>query len=211
MSKEHKHTWKRAWTRGTKFIGERCACEQQRERNTTKAEAKELVQRAALQEKRGVQINKVWRKIEKAGKRSNGSWGLETDALEGVVNRFEGDAKNGILSARVDDTMFCGADFKFIPHKMDDPKLGKEYWGTTVLYFGGCDGSFLEFFMYPGHVEGMLEVLTQIKAEQDRLNKEKEAAWKRQVAKAQRTKAASSKTGSSSARTVKRATKSTRG
>lgn len=60
-----------------------------------------------------------------------------------------------ISIARVDDDHFCGSDMVFIPHQ-DEHQL----WGITVLYIPQCTGEKpIKFFMYPGHVKGILQAL----------------------------------------------------
>lgn len=60
--------------------------------------------------------------------------------------------------ARIDDDHHCGSDLVFIEHRSE-----AYYWGTSVVVIPQCTGEApLRFFMYPGHMQNVLEAFAAI-------------------------------------------------
>ncbi len=64
-----------------------------------------------------------------------------------------------VRQCTVDCNSHAGATLFFIPHETED-----EYWGTSVIYVPQFDPP-AQFFLYPGHLDGLLEVLKGIKSQ----------------------------------------------
>lgn len=169
MTTKHKHYWKRAWTRGTDFIGERCQCSAERERKVTGKELKKLKKEHALMFARGTALHKLWHKLCKKF-HSDGKFKASGYDLICKLQRFM-KTHPDVLNARVDDDSHSGSDLFFIPHTYNSPKLGKEYWGTSVVYVPQNAGDPASFFLYPSHLNALILLLKQLQKKERDLNK----------------------------------------
>lgn len=78
---------------------------------------------------------------------------------------------NEMLYVRVDDDVHANSDLWFIPHRYEDPRLGKSYWGTSVLYIGQCSNDPpVVFFCYPHHMLALRDTVQEIAKQTARLN-----------------------------------------
>jgi hypothetical protein len=64
-----------------------------------------------------------------------------------------------------DDNHHCGSDLVLIEHKPQKPIKGKyEWFGITVVYIPQCSGEDpIQFFLYPGHQNGLERKLREIR------------------------------------------------
>lgn len=72
------------------------------------------------------------------------------------VGRFAEDNPN-IRIVGCDDSHHCGSDIVLIPHEDN-----KKYWGTTVLFIPQCTNEKNIFFLYPEHLDNLIEELKKI-------------------------------------------------
>jgi len=68
-----------------------------------------------------------------------------------------------IIVVGCDDAVFASSDIVLVPHEDNDG-----YWGTTVLFIPQCTTDKGQFFLYPNHLNNLLEVLQKIKEKQDK-------------------------------------------
>ena len=158
--RECKHRFKiNGWQLGKgPRIWEHCSrCQESRERPATKAEAKRLWARHRESERRCKEWNRLCRKfMKKFGCSGDSSNPFKYKGYE-LMKRVERFAQKNptIRIASVDDSYFSGSMIVFIPHECKE-----EYWGTTAVLIPQCSGEPpTEFFLYPGHVRGLIEVL----------------------------------------------------
>lgn len=161
----HEHAWTRAYTRGDRFVGERCTCGMERERSPTKAERREL----KLVWERGRAIHANWHRLVKRFKKSPTEWKMRGWDLIEALEEYT--AKHPqIRTVRVDDSHFSNSDLLLIPHCYDSKRLGCSYMGTTAVFVAQCAGDPpVEFFLYPGHLRHLIETLQEIEKEQNAL------------------------------------------
>jgi hypothetical protein len=110
--------------------------------------------------KKSATIHKVWhafqRKFFENGDGHTWKWtGYDlTCKVEKWAKRYPKD----VFSGHIDDSHFCSSDIYFILHRD-----GKKNQGTTVVVLTQCDEQPpCEFFMYPIHVKGMIDILSKI-------------------------------------------------
>ena len=68
-----------------------------------------------------------------------------------------------VIDVRCDDSVHAGSDLYLIPHENKD-----EYWGTTVLFIPQCTNVQNEFFLYPNHLNKLIEELKKIQQRQNK-------------------------------------------
>jgi len=61
----------------------------------------------------------------------------------------------------VDDNWHASSDLVLIPHESAD-----EYWGTSVVYLSQCSPDTNCFFLYPEHLDMLIEELLKIQQKQ---------------------------------------------
>lgn len=183
---EHAHKWERlgyrglTGARGKTFITFRCVtgeCREVHERPATEAERKKIHELWVRSERRHKLMHVAWRPIQKLLK----DFGTPTDQdtkvklsskLERLMERFP----EYVQYVRTDDDYHCGSDLFFVSHKYEDKKVGKGYWGTTVIYIAQCSPDPpVQFFLYPNHMLGLFDVAKRLVAETRRLNAGKKA------------------------------------
>jgi len=163
MKKECEHEFKPSaysgsWKKGT--IWEKCSkCgKENNERPMTKKELKKWVKMCKEQDRKCKEWNKLWHTF--SNKLSSPFKYKGYDLME-RVERF---AKKHptVKIAHVDDSYFSSSYIAFFPHECKD-----EYWGTTALLIPQCSGEpATAFFLYPGHVDGLIKVLQEIQKNQ---------------------------------------------
>lgn len=154
MGKECEHEFKPSAYSGSP------KCGKENERPMTKKELKKWVKRCKEQDRRCKEWNKLWHKF------SNKLSDHVTFKYKGydLMERVERFAKKHptVKIAHVDDSYFSSSYIAFFPHERKD-----EYWGTTALLIPQCSGEpATAFFLYPGHVDGLIEVLQEIQKNQ---------------------------------------------
>lgn len=75
--------------------------------------------------------------------------------------------KDDILITGCDDSYHMGSDIVLITHEDDD-----KFMGTTMILVPQCKTDINEVFLYPHHLDGLIEKLTEI---QKRATKKREA------------------------------------
>lgn len=165
VASAHEHVWTRKHTRADKFVGERCTCGAERERQATKAEKKEF----KLVWKRGRAIHALWHQLAKRFKKTPKEWKMQGWDLIEALEEYTA-KRPQIRTVRVDDSHFSNSDLLLIPHSYDSKKLGCAYMGTTALFIAQCAGDApVEFFLYPNHLRHLIETLQGIEREQNAL------------------------------------------
>jgi hypothetical protein len=166
----HVHQWKRCHTRGFNFIGEVCKCGEQREREATKAEAKEVRVRWKLEQAQMKALHALAHSVDNRFKKNYHEWKEKGWDLIEKLEKFAA-KRPQIRMVRVDDSSFTNSELVFVPHTYDTPKLGCAYMGTTVIFIAQCAGDPpVEFFLYPSHLRNLIKTLQEVEKEQNRIN-----------------------------------------
>jgi hypothetical protein len=143
-------------------LGFRCRrCGERVERIATASERKFHAKYIDAWRKTGKKtIATVWRDFAKRFKSKDGdSYRLVGWDLMCAVEKWRTKWPNDVRQVRIDDSHFCSSDLILVEHKAPN-----EYMGTTVVVVPQCSGeSPLEFFMYPFHLNGLLNALQAIK------------------------------------------------
>ena len=66
-----------------------------------------------------------------------------------------------IITVRCDDSYHAGSDIFLIPHEGK-----KEYWGTTVMFIPQCCDEQGVFFLYPEHLDDLVDALLKLQKKQ---------------------------------------------
>ncbi len=184
--KPSQHRFRQVSTRGggklgMTFIGEDCRCGYRQERPATPAECKKVKEDWARNLLRSKLMFKVWRKVQALMKTCQTEMKEATvyqrypkDHLSIALAKLRKKFPEHIEHVRVDDDSHCGSDLFLIKKWYDDPRVGKGFWGTSVIYIAQCTNEApIIFFMYPGHMTNLREALTRIHKQERRLNKGK--------------------------------------
>lgn len=77
-----------------------------------------------------------------------------------LIQRVERWAENkkDVYTSSCDDEVFSSSMIVYIDHRSK-----KAYMGTTVIFIPQNSGSISQLFLYPGHLNEMIDVLTKIK------------------------------------------------
>jgi len=185
------HKWKRYGHRGggkggQTFVCLTCdKCKEHSERPATEPERKKIHADKVLFERRQKLMHKAWRPVQKLWEdieKSGVGWprgDSETaggkDKLAAGMERLAKRFPEHIHNARVDDDYHASSDLWFISHFYDDEKVGRGYWGTSVVYIGQCsDDPPVRFFLYPdSHMKYVLATATKLHKKARALNKGK--------------------------------------
>lgn len=172
------HRWQRCGTTGGTKLGratilERCAkCQEEVERLATRAECAKLREERRREYARSREFHRAWypaqRLLARYGRMADQDSKLKlSDALGRLMARFPGLVRH----VRVDDDYFTCSDLWFIMHKCEDESLGREYWGTSVVFVSQCaPDPPVVFFCYPHHMRGLLTVAQEIDSLASKLN-----------------------------------------
>lgn len=174
---KHVHRWVRAHTRGilkdNTFVGEKCRCGERRERQATFAEWRKIATDWNNGQRQSKLMHAVWRKVQKVWEvyKEARTQDLKWKFMQ-KMHRLAERYPDHIRCAAVDDDCHASSDLWFISHKFEHPKLGKGYWGTSVIYIGQCSSDApVGFFLYPdSHALNVMGVLKQLDVEARRLN-----------------------------------------
>lgn len=82
-----------------------------------------------------------------------------SDAMD-LAEEFA-DRNKDMFVVRVADSLHANSDLCLIPHADKE-----EYRGTSVWFIPQCTGERGEFFLYPQHLDKLIEALTEIKNRQ---------------------------------------------
>lgn len=158
-------------------IWERCKlCGERRERKPTPKEVKEIIPQIREGNRHTKAIHRLWHAFCAALEKAR-------DKME-AAEKFAKTHKD-VKLVWCDDNVHASSLLVFVPHgdpqaklKLDKSTCGEPYWGTSVTYIPQCTGEKpITFFLYPGHLRGLLEALTVLQKRQDRLN----APWERRI------------------------------
>lgn len=153
---KHRHHFRHAWYSG-KEIGFRCRCGEEKRRPTTDKEKREIAESWGKREKRSGAMHRIsWDFSKRFKTADRQGWKKEGYELMAAVEKWAAKHPTVIVTG-CDDYCYAGARLVLIPHE----RRG-EYWGTTV-YFLQQFGPPAEFFLYPGHLDGMLSALKKLK------------------------------------------------
>jgi len=161
------HLWKIS-SFSSKKVHEYCGrCDEQRERALTSAERKNYKQHARARDN----LHTLGRAF------ADKTRGLTGYDMMLAAERWEKKHPDRIMVARVDDSHFSSSSLVFLtnedpkhpPDPFKDQSKTEPYWmGTTVYYVAQCSGDKpVPFFLYPNHVDGLIDVLKKIKKRQE--------------------------------------------
>jgi hypothetical protein len=170
VASNHVHQWKRWGTRGYKFVEEDCKCGERREREATKAEARQIRANSKLMWAQGTALHALAHSVDKRFKKDAHEWKEKGWDLIEKLEKFA--AKHPqIRMVRVDDSSFTNSELVLVPHTYDTPKLGCSYMGTTVIFVAQCAGDPpVEFFLYPNHLRNLIQTLQEVEKKQNTVN-----------------------------------------
>ena len=157
--RDHKHTLERAWTRGYDFIGFSCKnCAYQVEREATPSEKKRIKADQKRSDIRIEAMHKVTWDFRKTFLNEKSEWKYKSYELMTRVRKWAKKHTKDVIVCRIDDSHNASSDLVFILHR-----IGRELWGTTCYTIAQCDGQPPnEWFMYPGHREGIQKALAEM-------------------------------------------------
>lgn len=139
-------------------------CAEMIERPITREETKILTVHKNEERKRTQFVNGPYWDFCKTFKTPGMSPGTSAFTLQGfdlmeAVEKWADKWPDRVLITSCDDMSFTSSLMVFITG--DEPNGG--YWGTHCIVISQCDGQPpKEFFMYPGHSQGVLDVLNNI-------------------------------------------------
>lgn len=157
--KKHRHRWHISGQSITNTTLS-CRCGEHRDRPASKQEVVDLKQQIKEMTRRSSAIHRVWHAFQrKFFEKANGhTWKWTGYNLMCKIERWAKKYPKDIFSAGIDDSHHAGSDIYFILHRD-----GKKNWGTTVIVITQCDGQPpCEYFMYPGHAKGIIDILKKI-------------------------------------------------
>jgi hypothetical protein len=127
----------------------RCTkCREEKERPATEKEEAQRREGNRL----SAQLHKPWHEIRKATENL-----VSCDAMS-KFSELQEKYPEHVHIAGIDDDHFCGSDLVLVEHRSE-----KYYWGTTAIVIPQCTGEApLRFFMYPGHMQNVLESFAKI-------------------------------------------------
>ncbi len=171
MSTKHKHKFG-IWYWQNPNICFGCDCGEKIVRKMTKEELKR--QRGTLRSSGKNDVHQVWYKLmEELGE----DWETEKDQGKklihgGICKRFSERKKysDRVHFLRCDDSVFASSNLVLITHE------ALETWmGVSVLMFPQCDGKEpANFFLYPDHVDALINTLTKIQKHQRQVSKQQD-------------------------------------
>lgn len=156
------------WGTNVRILSLNCEkCEAQTERATTPREKRKYMARDRRQHKHSMTIHKISHAFQRKFTCNFGMrFSMKGYQLIKAIERF---AKKypSIQQVGVDDDHHAGSDMFLIPHETPS-----NYWGTSVVYVPQCTGeAAIRFFMYPGHLNGLVKALVKIQKRTIRKNK----------------------------------------
>lgn len=159
MNECKRHKWHFSSSRGVDpmEIGFRCEnCKTEYLRKATKKEQKILERNHFYlgSPKRKDDIHYVIHDFQ----RKFGKWNLTGYEFMVAVEKWAKKFPNDVQIIGCDDDSFMSSNLVLIEHKSE-----KAFMGTTVVYIPQNNGPVQQFFLYPGHLENFLDVLTIIK------------------------------------------------
>lgn len=172
----HRHKFERIGYRGYDFIMLSCKCGECAERKATKAETRKIRREVKEQEEESKRQNKIPHEFDrlfksykdghsfKVGDRTvtpkvEDGWRYKGHDFMARVRNWAKKYPKDVLICGIDDNYFASSIIVFILHRPSPKKL----WGTTAIVITQCDGiPPKEFFMYPGHRNGIQEALAQM-------------------------------------------------
>lgn len=137
-------------------------CRERRERLSTKDERKVLDKYDFIRTRRKEDdVHRVSHEFFRRFTDGKGGWKLIGYELSNAVEKWAKKYPDDVRIASVDDDHFSSSDLVFIEHK-----ARHSYMGTSVVYIpqhsDGKDGIPSSFFMYPGHLDGIMQTLKSI-------------------------------------------------
>jgi hypothetical protein len=174
-SKPHRHKWdcfSSQYTGKKMIMTDRCRlCRKERKRPATKEEQTEG------QKSWDTKIHDVSHAFaKKMGDK------VGYDAME-VADKFAEKHPDAVRVVGVDDDHFSSSSLVLIAH--EDPEY--YFMGTSATFIAQCSGEKpIEFFLYPGHVEALIEALQHFKKMHDTHQGKKSVARRRMRARFER-------------------------
>ena len=121
----------------------------------TKAERAYLKAQHSEMNRHSMAIHKTWHAFcHKFGNKEGRGWKYKGYEFMCAVEKW---AKKypEVQIVGVDDNHHASSSLVLVPHF---DKRRHDYWGTTVVYIPQCSGEdAIDFFLYPGHLEGLVE------------------------------------------------------
>lgn len=161
------HLWKLS-SYSSKEIGERCSrCDERREREPTKDEAKKLAAHFKNMIAKRPAIHKTFHAYQRyVGER------VGYDRMQAARRFAKKHGENGSIQiVGVDDDHYAGSSVVLITHEgvesVGDFRASRRapvWHGVSVEFIPQCTGEkAIRFFLYPGHLDDLLDVLKQLK------------------------------------------------
>lgn len=174
-SKPHRHKWEifsSSLTGGKMVMTERCRlCRKERTRPATEEE------QTAGRKSWDTKIHDVSHAFRKKLGDNVGY-----DAMK-IADKFAAKHPDVVRVAHVDDNHFSSSSLVLVAH--EDPE--DHFMGTSATYIAQCSGETpIEFFLYPGHVEGLIRALQHFKKMHDTHQGKKSVSRRRMHARADR-------------------------
>jgi len=158
-------------------IWERCKlCGERRERKPTLEEIRKIRPEICEGNRHTKAVHRLWHTF--------------CNALEKAKDKMEAAEKfakthKDVKLVWCDDDVHASSFLVLVPHvdpkaklKLSKSTCSEPYWGTSVKYFPQCTGEKpITFFLYPNHLKGLIEALTELQKRQDKLN----APWERRI------------------------------
>lgn len=131
------------------IVIDRCDhCRVEQKRPATEEEKAEDEKKAIL----GSQIHTQWHEVSRMMGDESGY------PLLNIIDEIADKFPDHVHVASVDDGHHCGSSIMFVEHRSDE-----YYWGTSAVVVPQCTGEEpLQFFMYPGHMQSVLQCLAEI-------------------------------------------------
>ena len=114
-------------------------------------------------ERRSKEMNKVWHNFTKQFKEGN-DWKYSGFELMEKIERWADKQEKGSVDiCGCDDSMFMCSDLVLVHHLWADQKTKKKNcWGTSVVLLTQDGQPPTEFFLYPGHAQGLIDSLSKV-------------------------------------------------
>ena len=161
--KKHIHDWKITWKCGSE-INEKCQCGVSQERQATKAEQKIFKAQHKESNRRTSEMNNTYWEFRKKFKDNNNCWIYEKyELIEKIEKWVEKQDREKVVFCSCDDSMFMSSDLLMFHHIWTDQKTKKKNcWGTSVVLLTQDGQPPTEFFLYPGHAQGLIDSLSKV-------------------------------------------------
>lgn len=160
--KRHRHRWHVSSWSGIKKVTYRCQgadCDAEFTRPMDKEEQAYFQQHHGFNPPPEKNVHRVWHGMPLPEEYHNERGQDKKIEMAGTISNYAEKHPEEVICLGCDDTAHASSDLILVTHEADE-----KFMGTTVLMFPQCDGRPpAEFFLYPGHLDALLEALQAIK------------------------------------------------